>query len=148
MNDVIERIRELAGEFEPEVIALRRHFHSHPELSWQEERTTDRVQEELRKLGIETVHRGYDGTSSGLIADIQGGAPGKCVALRADMDALPVTEENDVEYRSRNEGVMHACGHDAHTAALLGAARILMQIRSELRGTVRLLPAGDRKSVV
>ena len=149
MNDVIERIGELSGEFEPEIIALRRHFHSHPELSWQEERTTDRVQEELLKLGIETVHRGYGGTSSGLIADIQGGAPGKCVALRADMDALPVTEENDVEYRSRNEGVMHACGHDAHTAALLGAAKILMRIRSELRGTVRLLfqpaeEAGDR----
>ena len=97
MNDVIERIGELSGEFEPEIIALRRHFHSHPELSWQEERTTDRVQEELLKLGIETVHRGYGGTSSGLIADIQGGAPGQCVALRADMDALPVTEENDVE---------------------------------------------------
>ena len=149
MNDVIERIGKLAGEFEPEIIALRRHFHSHPELSWQEERTTDRVQEELLKLGIETLHRGYGGTSSGLIADIQGGAPGKCVALRADMDALPVTEENDVEYRSQNEGVMHACGHDAHTAALLGAAKILMQIRSELRGTVRLLfqpaeEAGDR----
>ena len=112
---------------------MRRHFHSRPELSWQEERTTDRVQEELLKLGIETVHRGYGGTSSGLIADIRGGAPGKCVALRADLDALPVTEENDVEYRSQNEGVMHACGHDAHTAGLLGAAKILMQIQSELR---------------
>ena len=90
-------------------------------------------------MGIPVLHRGYGGTSSGLIADIKGARPGRCVALRADIDALPIHEENDVEYRSQNDGVMHACGHDGHMAGLLTAARILMQIRDELPGTVRLL---------
>ena len=140
MSNTIKTIRELAAKFEPEIVSLRRHFHAHPELSWKESRTTDRIEEELKKLGIPVLHRGYDGTDSGLVADIVGGAgPGKRVALRADIDALPVTEENDIEYRSQNDGVMHACGHDCHAAGLLGAAMILNEIKGDLKGTVRLL---------
>ena len=139
MMNMLNRIKDLAREYERDAVALRRHFHAHPELSWQEARTTDRIAEELGKLGIPVLHRGYGGTSSGLIADIKGARPGRCVALRSDIDALPIHEENDVEYRSKNDGVMHACGHDGHMAGLLTAARILMQIRDELPGTVRLL---------
>ena len=139
MMSEMKRIAELAKEAGPEIVSLRRHFHTHPEMSWEEVRTTDRIEEELTKLGIKTTRRSFGGTSSGLIADIKGGQPGKCVALRADIDALPVTEENTAEYKSQNCGVMHACGHDAHAACLIGAAKVLMQIRDTLKGTVRLL---------
>ena len=139
MNGTLKKIMDLAKEYEKDAVALRRHFHRCPELSWKESKTTDRIEEELNRLGIPVIHRGYGGTDSGLIADIKGGRPGKCIALRADIDALPLTEENDVEYRSETDGVMHACGHDGHMAGLLTAARILTQIRDELPGTVRLI---------
>ena len=125
----------MSKEVAPEVIELRHDFHQHPEASMAEFRTTDRIAEELDKMGI--PYRRFDPT--GLIATIQGGQPGKTVALRADIDALSITETADVPFKSQNEGFMHACGHDTHAAMLLGAAMILNKIKDQLKGTVKLL---------
>ena len=125
--------RDLAQEVKEEVIAWRRELHRHPEVSMQEFRTAERVEEELRKMGIEIRRHG----DTAVIGILKGAKPGKTVALRADMDALSLTEENDVPYASEVEGVMHACGHDAHVATLLGAAKVLSQVRDQLPGTVK-----------
>ncbi|HEF8784155.1 TPA: amidohydrolase [Providencia alcalifaciens] len=118
------------------MIAFRRDLHAHPELPFEEVRTTKRIAEELGKIGIE--YRLTEPT--GIIADIKGGKLGKTVALRADIDALPVQELNkSLEYKSTNEGKMHACGHDAHTAMLLTAAKALYEVRDELKGNIRLI---------
>ena len=127
--------RAMSKEVAPEVIELRHDFHQHPEASMAEFRTTDRIAEELDKMGI--PYRRFDPT--GLIATIQGGQPCKTVALRADIDALSITETADVPFKSQNEGFMHACGHDTHAAMLLGAAMILNKIKDQLKGTVKLL---------
>lgn len=125
-------------EILPGVVADRRHLHEHPELAFQEYETARFVAERLESLGVEDIRTGVGGTGiTGLIKGNKGS--GKVALLRADMDALPILEENDVEYRSQNAGVMHACGHDAHTAMLLGAARILMGRKDEFAGTVKLL---------
>lgn len=116
------------------VLSLRRELHANPELSLKEERTCARVCAELEQMGIPFT-RLADGCVAGVL---QGGKPGKRLALRADMDALPIQEENDLPWRSRNDGVMHACGHDGHTAMLLGAARLLVELRAELAGEVVL----------
>src|SRR4029079_12242045 len=139
----------------PGVVADRRDFHEHPELAFQEIRTASIVADRLRALGIEDVRTGIAQTGvTGLIRG-QGPGEGKTVLLRADMDALPILEENDVEYRSRTPGVMHACGHDAHTAMLLGVARLLSERRDEFPGTVKLLfqpaeeaPPGGAKPMI
>lgn len=115
-----------------EIVAWRRDFHMYPELKYEEERTSRIVEEHLRDWGYSIKRVG-----TGVIADI--GEGGKTVALRADMDALPVQEENDVPYKSKILGKMHACGHDAHTAMLLGAAKIIAEHRDELNGRVRLI---------
>ncbi|MBC1839732.1 amidohydrolase, partial [Listeria seeligeri] len=118
------------------MIAFRRDLHMHPELQWQEFRTTDKVAKELDTLGI--PYRRTEPT--GLIADLKGGRPGKTVALRADMDALLVQELNqDLPYKSTEDGKMHACGHDAHTSMLLTAAKALALVKDELQGTVRFI---------
>ena len=132
-------IRALAEKYEGYIIEQRRWFHAHPELSWEEFGTTDHIQEELEKMGLE-VHR-FEGRP-GCTAMIYGGkaVPGaKTVALRADIDALPVEEKTGLPFASENPGVMHACGHDNHMAMLLGAAKILTAIRDEIPGTVKLL---------
>jgi amidohydrolase len=126
-----------ADEILPGVIADRRHFHEHPELGYQEFETARIVAERLRGLGFDDVQTGI--ATTGVVGLLHGSKPGKVVALRADMDALPILEENDVEYRSQNDGVMHACGHDAHTAILLGVARVLASKRDEFAGTVKFL---------
>ncbi|WP_105203811.1 M20 family metallopeptidase [Neobittarella massiliensis] len=132
MNDIRNRARELQDY----VVTFRRDIHQHPEASLQEFRTTDRICEELDKLGIS--YRRTEPT--GVIAEIQGGkGPGKCVALRGDIDALSLTEHTDLPFKSINDGFMHACGHDTHGAMLLGAARLLSEIRDQYSGTVRLL---------
>ncbi|BBG58608.1 Uncharacterized hydrolase YxeP [Providencia rustigianii] len=119
-----------------DMIAFRRDLHAHPELPFEEVRTTKRIAEELAKIGIE--YRLTEPT--GIIAEIKGGKPGKTVALRADIDALPVQELNDsLEYKSTQHGKMHACGHDAHTAMLLTASKALYEIRDQLSGNVRLI---------
>lgn len=128
-------IKNLAAEVKDYVIELRREFHMYPEKSGEEIRTSRRVKEELDKMGILNINAG----GTGIIATIKGGKPGKTVALRADMDALEVSEKTDKPYKSKNEGLMHACGHDGHTAMLLGVAKILSEIKSELPGTVKLI---------
>ena len=132
----METLKRQALALQDELTALRRDFHMHPELGLQEYRTATRIEEELDKLGVE--HRRVGET--GVWATIRGdGAGDGAVLLRADIDALPITEINDVPYKSQNEGVMHACGHDAHTATLLGAAKLLMQNRDRFGGEVRLV---------
>jgi amidohydrolase len=119
-----------------QVIADRRHFHRHPELGFQEHQTAAYVAARLRQLGVE-VQEGVAGT--GVVGLIRGATEGRVVLLRADMDALPLTEETGAEYTSEHAGAMHACGHDGHTAILLAVAEVLMQQRDALRGTVKLV---------
>ena len=128
-------VLDLAKKYHPYMVALRREFHMHPEVSFEEARTSRRVREELGKLGIpfQTV-----GDTTNVVATIAGAKPGRTLALRADMDALSIQELSDPPYKSQCPGVMHACGHDGHTAALLGAAHILMDCRDRLEGTVKL----------
>jgi amidohydrolase len=149
------RLRNDIDEIMPGVVADRRDFHEHPELAFQEVRTAGIVADRLRALGVEDVRTGIAGTGvTGLIRGTKAGG-GRTVLLRADMDALPIHEENDVPYCSQHPGVMHACGHDAHTAMLLGTARLLMERRAELAGTVKLLfqpaeesPPGGAKPMI
>jgi amidohydrolase len=131
-----KKLNEAFIEYKDELTELRRKLHSEPELSWEEYKTTDFVCDYLDQLGVS--YRRTEPT--GVIAEIKGGKPGKTVALRGDMDALSVEELNkDLPYASREDGKMHACGHDAHTAMLLVAAKALNDIKDELPGNVRLL---------
>lgn len=127
---------EEAKLIEPEIIKNRRALHQHPELSYEESWTSAFVAEKLHGLGVE-VKTGVGG--NGVVGVLKGSRKGKVVALRADMDALPVQELSDVSFRSKIEGVMHACGHDTHMAMLLGPARLLADSRDELVGTVKFL---------
>ncbi len=137
MSILKEEIKSLSQAYTEEVTALRRHLHSHPELSFEEYQTAQFVAEKLRSYGI-TPTEGIAGT--GLIACIEGKNPQKkVIALRADMDALPIQEANEVPYKSQNEGVMHACGHDVHTSSLLGTAKILHTLKDKFEGTVKLI---------
>lgn len=129
-------IKQRIKALEPELVALRRHFHQHPETGFNEYETAKFVSDKLTALNI--AHR-TGVAKTGIVADITGGLPGKTVALRADMDALTISEKTGLPYASVNDGVMHACGHDAHTASLLGAAIVLGELRAELPGTVRLI---------
>lgn len=139
-----ERVRQLAQEIQADSIAIRRHLHQHPELSFQEYETSAFVKAQLDKLGI--PYRAMADT--GVVGEITGtlSPSDRVVALRGDMDALPIQEVDGRPYGSKNAGVMHACGHDAHTASLLGAARILQELRPHFAGTVRLIfqPAEER----
>jgi hippurate hydrolase len=131
-----EEIRQLAAACKDKYIGIRRHLHAHPELSYKEFETVSFVKNQLEQLGIVPVEMG----GTGLVALIKGKNPdSRVMALRADMDALPIEEANDVPYKSKVPGVMHACGHDAHTACLLGAADVLMQTRDKWDGTVKLI---------
>lgn len=133
---ISETVTALIKQSVDEMIAFRRDLHRHPELPWQEFRTTDKIAEQLDKIGI--AYRKT--TPTGIIADIRGGTAGKTILLRADIDALPVQELNDtIDYTSTTRGKMHACGHDTHTAMLLTAANALYQMRSQLCGNVRLV---------
>jgi amidohydrolase len=139
-----ERIRQLARQYAPDYIAIRHHLHAHPELSYQEFKTSAFVQEQLAKTGISfEVMAG-----TGVVGMIRGkNAGSRVIALRADMDALPIKEENDVPYKSQHEGIMHACGHDVHTTVLLGAARILQELKNEWEGSVKLIfQPGEEKN--
>lgn len=140
----MQKIKDLARQYKDDVIAMRRHLHAHPELSYQEYETSKFVQNKLKEYGIPFKVM----AETGVVGIIEGKSPGSyTVALRADMDALPIQEENEVEYASQNTGVMHACGHDVHTSVLLGAARILMQLKNEFDGTVKLIfQPGEEKN--
>jgi amidohydrolase len=125
-----------AERIAPAVVAVRRDLHAHPELSNREEQTGHLVAERLRGLGLEVR---YPVAKTGVVGILRGGRPGGVVALRADIDALPIDETSDLPFRSQVKGVMHACGHDAHTAILLGAAEVLAGLKARLPGTVVFL---------
>jgi amidohydrolase len=128
-------IRKRIIELNSELIDLRRDFHRHPELGFEEYRSAETIESYLGKLGLNTRRM----TRTGVVALLEGAKPGPVLMLRADMDALPVTEENEFDYRSQNVGVMHACGHDAHMAMLLVAARILSENKADIAGTVKFV---------
>ncbi len=130
LDALMEDVRE-------EVVAWRRHLHRNPELSFQEEQTAQFVYETLQSFG-DSLELSRP-TPTSVVARLIGGRPGRTIAIRADMDALPIEEENDFEFASRNPGVMHACGHDGHTAMLLGTAKILSGMRERINGEVRFL---------
>jgi len=138
------KIKELAHAYAPEYIKVRHHLHAHPELSYQEFETSKYVQEHLTRYQIPFEVK----ATTGVVGLIEGKNPQRrVIALRADMDALPITEENDVPYKSTVPGVMHACGHDVHTTCLLGAARILAETKNEWEGTVKLIfQPGEEKN--
>jgi amidohydrolase len=138
------RVHALAAQYSSEVQSIRRHLHKHPELSFEEHKTAAFVADQLTAMGV-SFKSGIGGL--GLVAELQGQEPATgLIALRADMDALPIHERNNVDYISQNPGVMHACGHDAHTACALGAVRILHELRDEWKGRIRVLfqPAEER----
>jgi amidohydrolase len=130
-------IKELAKAYAPSVVLLRRHIHANPELSYKEFETAKFVSNELRNIGLKPK----EGVAiTGVTALIEGKNPSKrIIALRADMDALPIIEANSIPYKSKNEGVMHACGHDVHTSSLLGVARILNDLKDKFEGTIKLI---------
>ncbi len=136
MSDAIRFIEEEAGRVLPEVVEIRRDFHSHPELSFQELRTSERVASILERLGLE-VRRGV--ATTGVVGLLRGRSDGPTIALRADMDALPISEKTGLSFASKNPGVMHACNHDGHMAMLLGAAIVLTKMRETLRGNVKFI---------
>jgi len=137
------RIKELAKDYFEDVREVRRHLHMHPELSYQEVETGKYIVRKLEEWGIDYE---YPVAGNGVVAVIEGIEGGEVRAIRGDIDALPIRETNDVSYKSKNEGVMHACGHDVHTACVLGAARILHATKSDWKGTVKVLfqPAEEK----
>ena len=142
--DLKGKIKELAADSLQEVTAVRRHLHAHPELSYEEVETSAYVCARLDEMGI-PYKAGW--VKTGIVAHIEGKNPeSKTIALRADLDALPIKEENEVEYKSTNEGVMHACGHDVHTSCLLGAVKILNELKEEFEGTIKVIfqPAEEK----
>jgi hippurate hydrolase len=153
----ISRIKSRAHELRDEVLAIRHHIHSHPELSFQEKETSAFISQKLTEAGIahETNVGGF-----GIVGVIRSRIPNpasqiRCIALRADMDALPIQEQNTVDYKSQHAGVMHACGHDVHSSALIGALKILNELRDEFTGCVKFifqpgeekLPGGAKKMI-
>ena len=141
---MLEKIKELAEKYAPDFINIRQHLHAHPELSYEEFETSRYIQQQLTSLGIPFEVK----ATTGVVGLIEGLEPtSRIIALRADMDALPITEQNNVAYKSLNEGVMHACGHDVHTTCLLGAAKILNELKSQWKGTVKLIfQPGEEKN--
>ena len=139
-----QKIKELAKQYASEFIQVRRHLHAHPELSYQEFETSKFVQQKLLEYNIPFEVK----ATTGVIGLIKGKNPdARIIALRADMDALPIHEQNDVPYKSVNSGVMHACGHDVHTTCLLGAAKILSETKKDWEGTVKLIfQPGEEKN--
>jgi len=141
---MIEKIKHLAKRHAPSFIEIRHHLHAHPELSYKEFETSKYIQQKLATIGIPFEIK----ATTGVIGLVKGKNPDKkVIALRADIDALPIKEENSINYKSQNEGVMHACGHDVHTTCLLGAAQILHDLKTEWEGTVKLIfQPGEEKN--
>ena len=137
-----EFVKSITSPYEKELIETRRYLHRHPELSFEETNTAEYIRSTLTSLGIPLME-GISGTST--VAIIKGQKPGPCIAFRADIDALPVEEENDLPYKSEVPGVMHACGHDIHTAVLLTFAKILAAHPELVCGTVRLISRRPKK---
>lgn len=147
-----QQLMKMLEQRKDEMIQIRRHLHEYPELSFQEEKTAQYIADFYKEKDVEiqtNVGNGY-----GIIVTIKGGKPGRTIGLRADFDALPIHEETDVPFKSKNEGVMHACGHDAHTAYLLVLADCLIELKEELAGTIKVIhqhaeevPPGGAKSI-
>jgi len=136
-SELKHKIQQIAKDIHPKIIEWRRHIHMNPELSFKEYETSTFIKDTLSNIGVEYTDQWAD---TGVVAIIHGSQDNKrVVALRADIDALPITEQNDVPYKSINEGVMHACGHDVHTSSLLGAAYILNEIKDQLAGTIKII---------
>jgi amidohydrolase len=135
--NLIEKIKKLSSDSHKEIVTMRRHLHMYPELSFKEFKTCAYVEEQLNHIGISNRKRI---ANTGIVALIEGKNPSKkTIALRGDMDALPINETNNVPYKSQNTGVMHACGHDVHISSLLGAAKILNSLKDEFEGTIKLI---------
>jgi amidohydrolase len=145
MQQLQQTIQQKALEYKDEFIAIRRHLHAHPELSYKEFETALFVEKQLEKIGITNY---CSMATTGVVAIIEGVNPTtRVVALRADMDALPITEQNDIVYKSTKDGIMHACGHDVHTTCLLGAAKVLFETKHIWEGTIKLIfQPGEEKN--
>lgn len=143
MNDLIQKIKSLSAEYFEEIREIRRHIHANPELSFQEHNTASFIEKKLAEFGITNTQRIAD---TGVTFCLEGKEKGKTIALRADIDALPIHEKNEVDYKSKNDGVMHACGHDVHTSNLLGVAKVLSQLTDQFKGTVKFIfqPAEEK----
>ena len=134
----------MSESFFEEIRTCRRHLHQHPELSFEEYHTADFIENKLREIGIENIQRI---AKTGVTFLLEGWRPGKNIALRADIDALPILEKNEIDYKSKYEGLMHACGHDVHTSCLIGVAKILSQLKSEFKGSVKFIfQPGEEKT--
>ena len=129
-----QKLNDLWEKYYKKVYDIRHQIHMNPELGFEEYETSKLVASELEKLGIEVTK---NVAKTGVVGLIKGGYPGKTVALRADMDALRINEEGDYEFKSKNPGVMHACGHDAHTAMFIGACKVLYNMRNDLKVNVK-----------
>ncbi|MBX2951454.1 MAG: amidohydrolase [Leadbetterella sp.] len=142
---MLEKIKSLSREYFTDTVKIRHHIHQNPELSFEEKKTAAFIAAELRAIGL-TPQEGIAGT--GVTALVEGKNPGsRVIALRADIDALPITEQNETPYRSQNPGVMHACGHDVHTSSLLATARILNTLRDQMEGSIKLIfQPGEEKA--
>lgn len=143
MSELAAKIKSLSESYFEEILTIRRHIHAHPELSFNEYNTAAFIEAKLNEFGITNTQRI---AKTGVTFCLQGKGEGKTIALRADIDALPITEGNPVDYKSKNEGIMHACGHDVHTASLLGVAKILSQLTDQFNGTVKFIfqPAEEK----
>jgi amidohydrolase len=141
---MLDKIKELARSYTAEFINIRHHIHAYPELSYEEYETSRFIQDKLRSWNIPFEVK----ANTGVVGLIEGKNPSsRIIALRADMDALPITEQNDVSYKSVKPGIMHACGHDVHTTCLLGAAKILQETKNEWEGTIKLIfQPGEEKN--
>ncbi len=135
---LLDMLTQKLEEKEGRIIEMRRYLHAHPELSFEEEKTAQYIADFYKDVPVDKVETNYGG-GNGVVVTIKGAQPGKTIAIRADFDALPITEETDVAFKSTNPGVMHACGHDGHTAYMLILAETLAELKSELKGTIRVL---------
>ena len=148
-----KQLMEMLESRKQEIIDIRRYLHENPELSFKEEKTAQYIADFYKGKDVDI--RTNVGNGYGIVVTIKGGKPGKTIGLRADFDALPIVEETDVPFKSKNEGVMHACGHDGHTAYLLVLADCLIQLKAEIAGTIKIIhqhaeetPPGGAKSIV
>jgi amidohydrolase len=135
-NQTAQNLKHISNRIFPSLVKLRREFHQYPELAFQEFRTSERIAKELSKLKVK-VKKGI--AKTGVVGVLEASKNGKTVALRADMDALPILEQTSFPYKSKNQGVMHACGHDLHMTCVIGAAMILLELKSELKGNVKFI---------
>lgn len=145
MKNTLLNTQQLLNDLKGEIISNRRYLHQHPELSFEEKETSSFIETKLKEYGFERIeHYG----KYGLVGRLKGNLPGPTVALRADFDALPIQDQKDTTYKSKVDGKMHACGHDGHTAALLGVTKVLKQVEDQLKGNVVVLfqPAEEKPS--